>query len=52
VSEYREIVPEIPRISAMELLQRALAESKEHERPRKEQLYDSWFAHLKRNARP
>jgi hypothetical protein len=43
---------ETPRISAMELLQRALSESKEQERRRKEQMYDSWFAHLRRNARP
>jgi hypothetical protein len=41
--------PEIQQISAVELLQRALRESKEQERLRKEALYDSWFQRLKRN---
>ena len=46
----REYVAPQPSFSAAELLQRVLRESKEQERQRKEALYDSWFAHLKRNA--
>jgi hypothetical protein len=47
----REPLPdyERPQMSAMELLQRALSESKEAERQRKESVYDSWFQRLKRN---
>lgn len=49
--EFREPLPdyERPQMSAMELLQRALSESKEAERQRKESVYDSWFQRLKRN---
>jgi hypothetical protein len=48
-SPREHVVPQ-PAFSAAELLQRVLRESKEQERQRKEALYDSWFARLKRNA--